>query len=828
MTSLPIETLLPELRQALSQSSAVVLQAPPGAGKTTRVPLALLDQPWLEGQSILVLQPRRLAARHAAEFMASQLGETVGQTVGYTIRFERKRSHRTRIEVVTEGVLTRRLQNDPELSDVGLVIFDEFHERNIHSDLALALCRDAQLGLRNDLKLLVMSATLDAAPIAGLLDNCPVLTSDGRSFPVTVRYLSHFNDQKIAENVAAGVRVALKAGEGDILAFLPGAGEIRRCIEQLKDLTHIALCPLFGGLPFEQQRQALVPGERRRVVLATNIAETSLTIEGIEAVVDSGWERRPRFDIGTGVTRLELKRISVASATQRQGRAGRLGPGRCYRLWSEGQQAQLLPQAPAEIRSADLAPLLLELSCWGETKPECLTWLDPPSESHLHQARNLLKALDAIDDAGIVTVLGQKMVRFPLAPRLARLLVSAEQDGEAALGCDLAALLSERDLLSKAHTPTRTLCDLETRWQLLTHSPHVAGVKAVRRISTDLQRFVGVKKKALWPDDIHMVQRWLAVAYPDRIARQRQVGSDRYLLSDGSGAQLSRCSGLDAPECLVALVLEHRNDQSQIVVASTIDRSVLEEVFGAQFKTLRQVYWNEREDRVVAVEIVSYNALQLESRPVKATQKEQIEATLDGVRRLGIERLAWSRETEQLIGRVRTVARFRAQDGWPDLNPEALTEQLDEWLAPFLSGITTRAALERFNPLAALKTLITWNLQQQLERLVPERIAVPSGSRIRIDYSGEGPPVLAVKLQELFGLQQGPTVLEGQLALQVHLLSPAGRPLAMTQNLENFWNEVYPEVRKEMRGRYPKHPWPDDPWNTQATARTKRGTQKKN
>lgn len=822
MKSLPIDHILSDLRQALAQNSAVVLQAPPGAGKTTRVPLDLIDQSWLADKSILMLQPRRLAARHAAEFMADQLGEKVGRTIGYTVRFERKRSKATRIEVVTEGILTRRLQSDPELNGVGLVIFDEFHERSLHSDLALALCCETQSALRDDLKILVMSATLDAAPVAALLDHCPVLTSEGRSYPVSTTYLPQGEKRRIAESVAAGIQVAIKKSEGDILAFLPGAGEIRHCAEQLSGLSGIDVRPLFGGLPFDQQRRAIEPGEKRRVVLSTNIAETSLTIEGITAVVDSGWERRPRFDVGSGLTKLELKRISVASATQRQGRAGRLGPGRCYRLWSEGQQAQLLPQAPPEIRSADLTALLLELACWGETVPERLTWLDPPSASHLQQAKELLLNLGAIDGAGRSTDLGLKMVRLPLIPRLARLVVEADADGEAGFACELAALLSERDLLSRFATPMVTDCDLSTRWQLLHQNPPVPGANSVRRVAADLQRLAGGSRQCAWPTDSHALQRWLASAWPDRIARQREPGSDRYLLSDGTGAVLSRRSGVKHPHFLVALALEHRADHSEIVVASVIDRLRLEDIFSHRLQPQRQVRWGEREGRVIAEEIVALGALVLNTRPVKATKEEQIAGALAGVRTIGIERLAWSKEAQQLIGRVHHCAVFRPQDGWPDLNPVALSKRLEEWLTPYLEGITTQTALERFNPFTAIKSLIPWELQRQLERLVPERIEVPSGSCIRIDYRGEGAPVLAVKLQELFGWKQGPKLLDGRLPLLIHLLSPAGRPLAMTQDLENFWNNVYPEVRKEMRGRYPKHPWPDDPWNTPATARTKK------
>ncbi len=827
MTSLPIDQILPDLCHALSQHSAVVLQASPGAGKTTRVPLVLLEQPWLTGKTVLMLQPRRLAARHAAEYMAAQLGEKVGKRIGYSIRFERKRSQETRIEIVTEGILTRRLQSDPVLSGVGLVIFDEFHERNINSDLALALCRDAQLALREDLKLLVMSATLDAGPLSALLDHCPVLTSPGRSFPVETRYLPQPTGRSSAESVAAAVRTALTESDGDVLAFLPGAGEIRRCAGLLSGLTGIDIRPLFGGMPFAEQRLAIEPGNNRRVVLATNIAETSLTIEGITTVIDSGWERRSRFDVGSGLTRLELKRISVASATQRQGRAGRLGPGTCYRLWSEGQQAELLPQAPPEIRSADLAALLLELACWGETVPERLTWLDPPSPAHLHQARELLQELTALDEGGKPTRLGQRMVRMPLSPRLARLVLAAEEDHSAALGCELAALLSERDLLPSSTVPATTDCDLETRWRLLQRQPLADGARAVLRVAEDLRRSMSAGATATaWPTNHGMVQRWLALAWPDRIGRQRDAGSDRYLLSSGCGAVLSARSGLQRPAFLVALELRQRNDQTEIIVASTLERSLLEEIFAARLQPRRQVRWDRREERVIASEVVALGSLVLSERPVKATQDEQRQGALEGLREIGLERLNWSPEALQLRARVARCATVYPLDGWPDLSFSALTIQLDEWLGHYLAGITTRADLEHFDPHRALVNLLPWQLQARLDKLTPERIEIPSGSRIRIDYSVEGPPLLAAKLQELFGLQQSPTVLDGRIPLLIHLLSPAGRPLAVTQDLRHFWDHVYPEIRKEMRGRYPKHPWPEDPWNAQATAKTRKSLQK--
>jgi len=822
MTSLPIDHILPDLLRILATNSCAVLQAPPGAGKTTRVPLALSSEPWLAGQSILMLQPRRIAARHAAEFMADQLGEEVGKTVGYTIRFERKTSRATRIEVVTEGILTRRLQSDPELNGIGLVIFDEFHERNIHSDLALALSREVQTALRDDLKILVMSATLDAEPVAALLDNCPVLTSPGKSFPVTTRHVPQPENRTIAESMVRGIRIALGETSGDILAFLPGAGEINRCKDLLSGDRGVDIRPLYGSMPFREQRLAIQPGDKRRVVLATNVAETSLTIDGINTVIDSGWERRPRFDVASGLTRLELKRISTASAIQRRGRAGRLGPGVCYRLWSEGEEKQLLPQAPPEIRTADLAPLVLELANWGETDPQRLSWLDRPSVAQIKKAKDLLEQLAALEGNGQITPIGRKMVRLPVPPRLARLIVAAEAKNLVPLACELAALLSERDLQTEAMATEISDCDLESRWRFLHRNLTTPGARSVMRVAGHLNKLMVVTGQPTWPSPPQPIQRMLVAAWPDRIARGRQPGSDRYLMSDGSGAILSQRSSLPKPPFLIALNLHYRGGQPEITMASTIDQSVIEEQLADRVQQETQVLWDMQEDRVVAREIRTLGDLILSEKPIKPTSEEQVEATLSGIRQLGIDRLGWSGEAQQFLARVRLCARMVPEEDWPDFSSEGLTEDLAEWLAPFLKGVTTRATLERFNPHEALKAMLPWHLQNRLDQLAPERIEVPSGSRIRIDYTAQEIPVLAVKLQELFGLKNGPEILNGKLPLLIHLLSPAGRPLGVTRDLEHFWDKVYPEVRKEMRGRYPKHPWPDDPWNASPTAKTRK------
>jgi ATP-dependent helicase HrpB len=588
--SLPIDSVLSGLQLALEHSSAVVLQAPPGSGKTTRVPLALYESRWLRDQKILMLEPRRLAATNAARYMASLLEEPVGETVGYTIRYAQKTSPSTRVEVVTEGLLTRRMQRDPELKGVGLVIFDEFHERSLHADLALALCRDIQQGLREDLRILVMSATLDAEPLAKLLGGCPIITAEGRSYPVRVEYLDNDRKARIAESVAQGVRRALSETDGDILAFLPGAGEINRCRNLLSDLASaLRICPLYGNLPFVEQEQAILPGKQRRVVLATNVAETSLTIEGIQTVVDSGWEKRLRFDAGRGMGLLETVRISQASAVQRSGRAGRLGPGNCYRLWNEGEQGGLMPFAPPEIRQADLAPLAFELLQWGENNAANLSWLDPPPAGHLKSAHRLLFLLGALDASGRSTRVGREMARFPAHPRMARLLVAAVAEGCPGLGSELVALLSERDLTggnsgSKASSPS----DLLDRLDLLKRDRSERTAAVRRSVRYWQQRTSAGRNESF---DADTVGRLLAVAYPDRLARQRQAGSDRYLLYNGQGARMSARSAVRNAEWLVALDVAGRvGEEGEIRMASSLSRSDVEELFGAEVGWQRDVH----------------------------------------------------------------------------------------------------------------------------------------------------------------------------------------------------------------------------------------------
>lgn len=833
--SLPIDAILDDLKTALASNAAVVLEAPPGAGKTTRVPLALLNAPWLAGQSILMLEPRRLAARGAADYMARCLGEESGQTVGYRVRFDSRVGKGTRIEVVTEGILTRRLQQDPELAGVGLVIFDEFHERNLHSDLALALCRDAQQGLREDLKLLVMSATLDGERIAGLLQ-APVVRSEGRSHPVTFHYLPQEPQGRIAETMAASLARILPTTRGDVLAFLPGAGEIRQTealLHQQPAAQGVVITTLFGDLPFAEQQRSIQPDRngRRKLVLTTPIAETSLTIEGIGVVVDSGWQRVPRFDPRSGLTRLETVRVSAASATQRAGRAGRLGPGVAYRLWSENTQQGLVPHNEPEIREADLAPLALELAQWGVSDAQSLCWLDPPPDSSLAQARELLQQLQALDSQGRITLHGKRMAALPLHPRLAHMMLRAEEQGEGALACDVAALLVERDPMRQRRGAGQ--CDFSLRLEAL-RAHRRSGERAAREYGADGGACVAAERAARqWRRllgvtldnsavDPYRVGALLAWAYPDRIARERPAGSGRYLLANGRGAALPQeCSGEGS--WLVAASVDGRAREGRIFLAAPLQPSALDSLFGETTGWQNEVYWDSASAAVISREVRRFGALILESRPLAHADAEAVSrAMLDGVREMGIAVLPWSEQSRQLQARLLSLRAWLEGEGWPDFSDAALLAGLERWLLPWLSGVSRRSQLVRLDMTAILLGQLDWSRQQRLEQAAPTHLQVPSGSRKKLQYHSDGAaPVLAVKLQELFGLAETPAVADGRVAVMLHLLSPAQRPLQVTQDLKSFWNNTYPEVKKEMKGRYPKHPWPDDPWNAPPTARVK-------
>ncbi len=837
--TLPIEEALPRLREALTGHASVVLQAPPGAGKTTLVPLALLDEPWLKDKSIVMLEPRRLAARAAAGRMSQLRHENVGEMVGYRIRFESKVSKATRIEVLTEGILTRRLQNDPALEGVGLVIFDEFHERHLHADLALALCLDSQRGLRDDLKILVMSATLDGAAVSRLLNDAPIITSEGRSYPVDVHYLPRDPEGRLPDVVAQAIQRALGEHEGDVLAFLPGAWEIRRTqsnIEAALKNSNVDIHPLYGDLPWEQQERAIRPGGapgRRKVVLATPIAETSLTIDGVRVVVDSGYARVPQFDPKSGLSRLVTQRISRASAEQRAGRAGRTAPGVCYRLWGETTQRGLIPQAIPEIRNADLVPLALELSAWGVQDANSLAWLDPPPAASLAQARDLLVELDALDEYGRITTSGRAMALLPLHPRLAHMLRAAEKMQRGALACDIAALISERDILMGE---ARRSCDLTERLEVL-HVFRQQGRKGAEARGADAnsctrvdqaarqwRRLIGARDDAAGfdPEDAGQL---LALAYPDRIAQQRAPNGPAYLLANGRGARLPEWEIRLRQPLLVAATLDAGEGEGLIYLAATLRAETLPALMPAHVKSGEEVRWDAEQQIVVARRVERLGALVLDSAPLKqADPGKPRAAMLEGVRRMGMDVLPWADDARQWQARVLSLRQWFPEENWPDVSDSALAAMLDDWLAPYLDGITRRDHLARLDLPAILKARLDWKQGQQLDSDAPSHLTVPSGSQLKLDYKPGESPVLAVKLQEMFGLADTPRVARGRVPVTLHLLSPARRPIQVTQDLRGFWERTYAEVKKELKGRYPKHPWPDDPWNAVPTARAKRRT----
>lgn len=837
---LPIEPALPDLRHALAKHRNVVLQAPPGAGKSTGVPLALLAESWRGDARIVMLEPRRLAARAVATRMAQTLGEPVGRTVGFRTRLETKVTKDTRIEVVTEGILTRWLQRDATLEGVALVIFDEFHERSLNADLGLALCLDAQETIREDLRLLVMSATLDGAAVAKLLGDAPIVTAEGRAFPVTTHYRERLDVRSsrpqyedMAQIVARTIARAIEDEPGDVLAFLPGQGEIRRAQRFLEETSlppGVRVLPLFGELAPQEQDAAIQPSRsgERKIVLATNIAETSLTIEGVRIVVDSGQERRSRFDPATGMGRLELGSISRASADQRRGRAGRTQAGVCYRLWSEVEHSALPAQTAPEIIGADLAPLALELSNWGIAEPSALRWLDPPPSATFAQARDLLRSLDAIAADGRVTEHGRALARMATHPRLAHMIVRGAEFGMQTTALQIAAVLGERDLL-RTQGPDRNV-DLRFR---------VEALRGERSLPANVSVDQGAKQRALRSIDLlgrqlerprndttklgdSDVGRLLALAYPDRIAQSRGAGG-RYLLSSGRGAQLPPAQSLSQSEFLVVADLDAGDREAMIRLAAPITRELLETDFARHIEHRERFEWASREQIVIAQDERWLGALKLDERRIdRPDPSRMLHAMLAGVRELGIDALPWTKPARALQTRMIFAKRFdeRAPAPWPDVSDTALMEHLEDWLAPWLTDMSRRDHLARLNLHDMLMSLLDWNAQQRLEMFAPTHLLVPSGSRIPIDYTEESPTV-AVRLQEVFGMHETPTVAEGRVPLTLQLLSPAHRPVQVTRDLVSFWARGYLDVKKELKGRYPKHYWPDDPLTAQATARAK-------
>ncbi len=830
MSRLPIEDVLPEIRLVLGTGQNAILTAPPGAGKTTRVPLMLVDEPWMTGKKLLMLEPRRLAARAAAHRMATMLNEPVGATVGYRMRLETKVSPKTRIEVVTEGVLTRLLQSDPALDAYAAILFDEFHERSLHGDTGLVLSLETQRLFRPDLRLLIMSATLDCGPASELLGRAPIIHSEGKMFPVETRYLDHPIVGHLETTVTQAIRRSLFHDHGSLLVFLPGMAEIRRVEQQLLNANlgaHILIAPLHGDLPQTAQAAAIEPPSlgTRKVVLTTSIAETSLTIEGVRVVIDAGQQRVPRFDPRSGLTRLETIPVSQDSADQRRGRAGRLEPGVCYRLWTEREHRQLSPRRPPEILEADLTPLLLDLAQWGTADPTELSWLTPPPTGTVLQAKALLTQLGALDQTGHITPHGTRMAELAAHPRLAHMLVASQSFKLTALACDLAALLGERDLLRGSGIRQ---ADLRLRLDALhgDHS-HLSDVTIDRAAMQRVKRNADLWRRQLRDEttlttDLHATGMLLALAYPDRIA-QRQSGKEpRYLLANGRGALFAQPDPLSSEPYLVIADLDARSQWARIDLAAPIDLTELESLYADNIVVRDSVVWDEPTRSVKTSRQQTLGAIVLSDQALSKPDPSLIvDALLKGLRRAGFATLAWTPELTQWRARVQFLRHVEGAH-WPDLSDDRLTESLETWLGPSLHGMTT---LERVQHLALdqpLHALLSWTQQRDIEHLAPTHLTVPSGSHVRIDYDSPDTPVLAVRLQEMFGCTETPRVANGKVPLMLHLLSPAKRPVQITKDLGSFWAHGYQDVRKELRGRYPKHHWPDDPRQATPTAKTKR------
>jgi ATP-dependent helicase HrpB len=849
ISGLPIDAALPALRAALTAHRSAVLEAPPGAGKSTVVPLALLEEPWAQGRRLLMLEPRRLAARAIAMRMARTLGEIPGATIGYRMRLETRVSRATRVEVVTEGVLTRLLQEDPGLEGVAAVIFDEFHERSLQADLGLALCLDVRTALAPALRILVMSATLDGAAVARVLGDAPRVSAAGRIFAIETRYagrgpplLPAARGERPAHSperlVAQLTLRALREEQGDVLVFLPGAREIRRVQSMLEAASPpgITVLPLYGDLPGEAQDAALAPAAQgmRKVVLATNIAETSLTIPGVRVVVDSGLMRRASFDPLSGMSQLATRRISRASAEQRQGRAGRTGSGVCYRAWSEGAHASLAASTPPEIVDADLAPLALELARWGIREARQLAWLDEPPAATLARARSLLQRLGALDEKGGITSHGQAMAGLGVHPRLAHMLLEARTLGAVPLAAQLAALLSERDLL-RGQDAARD-ADIRTRLEMLSGDARdrraaEPSIVRARRSARELERWVvrAAVDAAAGPgstppgrgrsadDDLGLL---LAFAYPDRIGRRRPGGEGRYTLANGRGAAFAGPQALARQEFIVAAELDDHERDARILLAAPLGRQQLLECFAGRIRSAERIEWSTREEAVLARRTLELDGLVLDEKPLTAPAVEAARAAmLHGLRELGIGALPWDRETRDLQARSEFVRR-ELGDGpqaaaWPESSDAALLRSLDEWLGPWLDGITRREQLAGLALADALRARLSYEQQRLLAEWAPTHLTLPGGARVRVDYLDESAPLVSVRLQEVFGMAATPLLGRQRVPVTLRLLSPAQRPVQVTRDLQSFWRGAYAQVRKDLRGRYPKHHWPENPLEAQ-------------
>jgi len=817
-TPLPIDAVLDELSLTLDRHNAAVLVAPPGAGKTTRVPLALLDAPWAGDKKIIVLEPRRIAARASADRMAKTLGERAGETVGYRVRFGSKISRATRIEVVTEGIFTRQILDDPELSGVAAILFDEFHERSLDADLGLALARDAQSGLREDLRILVMSATLDGARVAKLLGEAPVVESEGRAFPVETRYLGRKADVPLERQMADAIASALRADPGSVLAFLPGAAEIRRTqnflAERVQD-ANVEIVPLFGALDAAVQDRAIAPAPKgtRKVVLATSIAETSLTIEGVRIVVDSGLARVPRYEPDIGLTRLETVRASRAAVDQRRGRAGRTEPGVCYRLWDEPQTASLAPYTQPEILSADLSSLVLDLAQWGVSDSAALSFLDPPPQPAWKEAKSLLAELNALDADGRITAEGKSLRALALPPRLARMIVDSHRAGEGEAAAEIAAVLTERglggdsidldvrlDQFRRDRSPrAMSARDLSRRWASQVASSGAAGQS---ELSTGVM---------------------LAFAFPDRVARNRGNGS--FLLASGRGAAVEQTASLARAPYIAVAEMTGTAASGRTLLAAPISETEIETHFAEHIETGDEISFDRGAMALRARRRRSLHAITLSEAPLPLTPSEATARILaDGLIAAGLDRLPWSKAASQWRDRVMFLRKAEGES-WPDLSDAGLIARRDDWLVPALYDKTALKDVSAADLSDALMALLPWDLRARLDREAPTHFEAPTGTMLAIDYEAEQGPTIAVRLQELFGLNTHPSIAVGKVPLVLELLSPAQRPVQVTRDLPGFWRGSYSAVRSDLRGRYPRHPWPDDPANALPTRRAKpRGT----
>ncbi|MEX2233263.1 MAG: ATP-dependent helicase HrpB [Cyclobacteriaceae bacterium] len=830
--SYPVLSIISEVKEKLTDKRLVILEAPPGAGKSTVLPLHFIDEPWLAQKKIIMLEPRRLAARSVAMRLADMLKEEVGHTIGYRVRFENRIGKNTRLEVVTEGILTRIIQNDNSLEGIGLVIFDEFHERSLQADLALALCLQVQQVLREDLRIMIMSATLDGDRLSEVL-NAPVIRSTGKQYSVSLEYIPQTEKIPVATQVTKGIRKALHEHRGDVLAFFPGAGEIKRAMELLEaENLPVILYPLYGDLDFKKQQEAILPDPhgRRKVVLATSIAETSLTIEGVSVVVDSGYSRVPRFDPRSGFTRLETIRVTRDAADQRAGRAGRLGPGVCYRLWSQASHANLVANRNPEILDADLAPLMLELTQWGVKNISDLTWITPPPPGAVSQAWELLEELGAIKDKAI-TERGRAMLRLPTHPRIAHMLLEANHARERkasalALATDIAALLEERDPMAARGSFSEGGADLSLRIELLRtwrKGEKVAAEKnslaRIERLALSWRQLFNITVDNNPVSDTE-VGRWLMEAYPERIGKQIEKHGERYKMVSGRVAKLPAHDPLQREPWLAIAQVDAGKQEGKIFLAAPVHAEDLLPL--AVEKEI--VSWDPSREMVTASLELRIGNLVISGKPLKKIPEEKkVETICHVIREKGLSFLNWQEEQNSWQARVLSLKQWRPHESWPDVSDENLLHTLEEWLGPFLGDLHKRSELQKLDLNTILTTVLPWDLTSKFERLAPPRLPVPSGSLIRLNYFSDGrSPIMEVRLQEVFGMLETPVVNEGKNKVVMHLLSPGYKPVQVTQDLKSFWATTYAEVRKELRSRYPKHSWPEDPWTAQAVRGAKK------